>query len=600
MGHKGLLLKTAAGFQDCLNLDMKLIDALNIVHRHPPEGELPYLIYLASSFNPLHFRTFLAAELSLVFKNRTVEVETGLYGDLPGNIERLSKVESESGVIMLEWSDLDARLGMRSLGSWAPNILPTILSDARTRTEQIEEIILEASRYSPLVVCLPTLPLLPVSFTPTWQASAFELELKVCVESLGAHLAQSPRIRMVSSEYINAICPLAERWNLDTELSCGFPYRLQYASLLASAMARLISPSQPLKGLITDLDDAVWRGILGEDGVDGISWDLNGRSQMHGAYQRMLHALSAAGVLIAAATKNDPQLVEEAFQKRQLILPRDAIFPLEANWRPKSESVERILKTWNIGADSVVFVDDSPMELAEVAAAHPGIKCLQFPAKDPVKVNLLLLTLRDLFGKNVLLEEDLIRVKSVRHGHQEQQDREQSGITPDQFLKLAEAEIDFHFGKTPLDPRAIELVNKTNQFNLNGIRKTEAYWQTWLKNPDTFLMLVSYKDKYGPLGKIAVLAGRCIGRKLFLDFWVMSCRAFSRQIEHRCLQELYSRFEVDEIEFDFAATGRNKVLEAFLNDMLGEPPLPGCILPRAQFLAKFPQKFHDVEEFTYE
>ena len=137
MGHKGLLLKTAAGFQDCLNLDMKLIDALNIVHQHPPEGELPYLIYLASSFNPLHFRTFLAAELSLVFKNRTVEVETGLYGDLPGNIERLSKVESESGVIMLEWSDLDARLGMRSLGSWAPNILPTILSDARTRTEQI-------------------------------------------------------------------------------------------------------------------------------------------------------------------------------------------------------------------------------------------------------------------------------------------------------------------------------------------------------------------------------------------------------------------------------------------------------------------------------
>jgi len=600
MAHEGLLLKTAAGFQDGLNLDMKLIDALNIVHQRLPEGELPCLIYLAAGFNPLHFRTFLAAELRLVFKNRAVEVETGLYGDLPGNIERLSKLDPESGVIMLEWSDLDARLGMRSLGSWAPNVLPAILSNARARTEQIEEIILEASRYSPMVVCLPTLPFLPVSFTPTWQASAFELELKVCVESLGAQLAQSPRIRMVSAEYINTLCPPAERWDLDTELSCGFPYRLQYASLLAGAVARLISPPQPLKGLITDLDDAVWQGILGEDGVDGISWDLNGRSQMHGAYQRMLHALSAAGVLIAAATKNDPQLVEEAFQKRQLILPRDVIFPLEANWRPKSESVERILKIWNIGADSVVFVDDSPMELAEVAAAHPGIKCLQFPAKDQVKVNLLLLTLRDLFGKNVLLEEDLIRVKSVRHGHQEQQDREQAGVTPDQFLRLAEAEIDFHFGKTPLDPRAIELVNKTNQFNLNGIRKTEAYWQTWLKNPDSFLMLVSYKDKFGPLGKIAVLAGRRTGRKLFVDFWVMSCRAFSRQIEYRCLQELYSRFEVDEIEFDFAATERNKVLEAFLNDMLGEPPLPGCILRRAQFLAKFPQKFHDVEEFTYE
>jgi len=579
---------------------MKLIDALNIVHQRPPEGESPCLIYLASGFNPLHFRTFLAAELSLVFKNRAVELETGLYGDLPGNIERLSNIEPESGVIMLEWSDLDARLGIRSLGSWAPNVLPAILSNARARAEQIEEIIIKAGRYAPLVVCLPTLPLLPVSFTPTWHASALELELKVCVESLGAQLAQSPRIRIVSSEYINSLCPPAERWNLNTELSTGFPYRLQYASLLAGAMARLISPPQPLKGLITDLDDAVWRGILGEDGVDGISWDLNCRSHMHGAYQRMLQALSASGVLIAAATKNDPQLVEEAFQKRQFFLPRDAIFPLEANWRPKSESVERILKAWNVGADSVVFVDDSPLELAEVAVAHPGIKCLQFPAKDQVEINHLLLTLRDLFGKNVLLEEDLMRVKSVRQGHQQQQDRKQSGVTPGQFLKLAEAEIDFHFGKTPLDPRAIELVNKTNQFNLNGIRKPEAYWQTWLKNPDSFLMLVSYKDKYGPLGKIAVVAGRRIGRKLFVDFWVMSCRAFSRQIEHRCLQELYSRFDVDEIEFDFAATDRNKVLEAFLNDMLGEPPFPGCILRRALFLAKFPQKFHDVEEFTYE
>ena len=575
---------------------MKLIDALRIVHQRPREGEAPCLIYLASGFNPLHFGTFLTAELNLLLKNRAADIETGLYGDLAGNIERLSKLECESGVIMLEWSDLDARLGIRSLGSWAPNVLSGILSNARARAEQIKEIIIDACRHAPVVVCPPTLPLPPVSFTPTWQASALDLELKVCVDSLCAQLAQIPRIRIVSSEYINSLCPPAERGDLDAELSSGFPYRVPYASLLAGAMARLISPPQPLKGLITDLDDTVWRGILGEDGVDGISWELNYRSHMHGAYQRMLHALSAAGVLIAAASKNDPQLVEEVFQKRQLILPRDAIFPMEANWGSKSESVERILKAWNIGADSVIFVDDSPMELAEVAAVHPGIKCLQFPTKDQEKINQLLSTLRDLFGKNVLLEEDLIRVKSVRGAHQEQQDREQSGVTAGQFLKLAEAEIDFHFGKTPLDPRAVELVNKTNQFNLNGIRKSEAYWQAWLKNPDSFLMLVSYKDKYGPLGKIAVLAGRRIGRKLFLDSWAMSCRAFSRQIEHRCLQELCSRFDVDEIEFDFAATDRNKPFQAFLSDMLGEPPFPGCILRRA----KCPQKLHDVEEFTYE
>jgi FkbH-like protein len=579
---------------------MKLIDALNIVQQPPLEAESPCLIYLAAGFNPLHFRTFLAAHLSLLFENRAVEIETGLFGDLSGNIERLSKLELESGVIMLEWSDLDTRLGIRSLGSWAPNVLSDILSNARARTEQIKEIIIEACRRAPVVVCLPTLPLLPVSFTPTWQASAFEFELKVCVESLGARLALMPRIRILGSEYTNSLGPPAERGDVDAELSSGFPYRLPYASILAGAIARLISPPQPLKGLITDLDDTVWRGILGEGGVDDISWDLDHHTHMHGAYQRMLHALSAAGVFIAAASKNDPQLVEEAFQKRPLILPRDAIFPMEANWGPKSESVKRILKTWNIGADSVALVDDSPLELAEVAAVHPGIKCLEFPTRDQVRINHLLSTLRDLFGKNVLLEEDLIRVKSIRRGHPEPQDREQSGVTPGQFLKLAEAEFDFHFEKDLLDPREVELVNKTNQFNLNGIRKPEGYWQAWLKNPDNFLMLVSYKDKYGPLGKIVVLAGRRMGAKLFVDSWVMSCRAFSRQIEHRCLQELYSRFDVDEIEFDFAPTDRNKPFQAFLNDMLGEPPFPGCILRRAQFLAKWSKEFQAVEEFTHE
>ncbi len=294
---------------------MKLIDALTSIRQSSSEGELRYPIYLAAGFNPLHFKTFLAAELRLLDKSRAAEIETGLYGDLPGNIARLSKFAPESGVIILEWADLDARLGIRSLGSWVPPVLSDILSSACARMGQIKALIEEACRRTSLVLCLPTLPLLPVSFAPTWQASAFELDLKVCVESLGAQLAQSPRVRIVSLEYINSLCPPAERWDLNAELSIGFPYTLRYASLLAGAMARLISPVPPFKGLITDLDDTLWRGILGDDGVDGISWDLNNRSHMHGAYQRMLHALSAAGVFIGVASKNDPQLVDEAFQE---------------------------------------------------------------------------------------------------------------------------------------------------------------------------------------------------------------------------------------------------------------------------------------------
>jgi len=109
-----------------------------------------------------------------------------------------------------------------------------------------------------------------------------------------------------------------------------------------------------------------------------VSWDLAGHHQLHGLYQLLLAALAEEGVLIGVASKNDPASVQQAFLRKDLLVRPNQIFPMEVNWNAKSSSVERILRTWNIGADSVVFVDDSPMELAEVAAALPGIECVRF------------------------------------------------------------------------------------------------------------------------------------------------------------------------------------------------------------------------------
>jgi len=100
----------------------------------------------------------------------------------------------------------------------------------------------------------------------------------------------------------------------------------------------------------------------------------------------LLRALAATGVLVGVASKNDSAVVERAFGRRDLLLPKESVFPIEAHWDAKSTSAGRILKAWNIAADSVVFVDDSPMELAEVKAAWPQMECLQFPGKDPASV----------------------------------------------------------------------------------------------------------------------------------------------------------------------------------------------------------------------
>ena len=575
---------------------MKLLEALNILRgvKHSKGGS--FTCFLATGMNPLHLRTFLAAELSLLCPNQKVEIQRGLYGDFLGNLERLGRADADSGIVLMEWTDLDPRLGIRTATTWSPSVYTDILSDARARALHVQQTIEQSCKRMPVVLCMPTLPLPPISFVPGWQVSSFEVDLKALLQSVVSQVSQCVQVRVLSPQRVDLMSPLRERLDVKSELSTGFPYRLGHASVLANLLASLTRMPTPKKGLITDLDDTLWRGILGEVGIDGISWDLDHHSQMHAFYQRLLGALSTEGVLIGVASKNEPSLVEEAFRRKDLAMSANSIFPLEVGWGPKSESVARILKTWNVGPDSVVFVDDSALELAEVKASHPEVECIRFPTKDSVAIFDLMFRLRDLFGKGAILEEDAIRVESVRRSHAAVEIHEAAKATPTGFLEQIEADMSFIFSKSPLDPRALELVNKTNQFNLNGKRYTEASWHKYFLDPSSFLMLVFYKDKFGPLGKIAVVAGRR-NRKLNVDVWVMSRRACSRRIEHRCLEELFAKFDVDEIELDYLRTERNSPLTEFLTEMLGAAPSPNCTISRRDLAARS-ETFRRLQEAT--
>jgi FkbH-like protein len=571
---------------------MKLLEALNTVKSMQSEGGPSLPCALVAGFTPLHLRTFLTAELALRFPGRTIAMAEGLYGDLVGNLRRVAKSSVDFVVVVVEWNDLDPRLGIRSNARWSSSELSDILATAQKRAAQIVEAAHAASPLA-LSVSLPTLPLLPLAFTPGWQTSSFDLDLRGIAQSLASSLANAPHIRLLGAQQLDLQSPAADRFDIVAELQTGFPYRLPHASALAGLLASLAVRSSPKKGLITDLDGTLWKGILGEDGVHGVSWDLEHHSQIHAFYQRFLGSLASAGVLLGVASKNDLTLVDEAFSRADLAIPPSALFPVEAHWKPKSQSVARILEMWNIGAEAVVFVDDSPMELAEVGAAHPGIECLRFPAGDDPAVYRLIGQLRDCFGKSALSEEDALRLESIRRTHS----GTAAGATASNsdFLDKAEPEVTFSFAKNPVDPRALELINKTNQFNLNGARHTEASLNRLLSGPDGFLMVASYRDKFGPLGKIAVLAGSARGSTLSIDTWVMSCRAFSRRIEHRCLAELLSRFDPTEVQFAYQQTDRNAPLRDFIEEILGVPPTQGCFAARQVLEARLNPHFNTPE-----
>ena len=179
---------------------MKLIEALQII-KDGPGPEAPVLrLFLGCGFTPLHLTTFLKAHLRRRNPAARVEIETGLFGDLPGNLERASRSSPQGVALVIEWSDLDARLGLRQLGGWAPDSIPELVQSAATAASRLEAGIQRLSGACPVAVGLPTLPLPPCFAGAGWQAGTAEWDLGEVVISLGRRLAALPMVRLLNAQ----------------------------------------------------------------------------------------------------------------------------------------------------------------------------------------------------------------------------------------------------------------------------------------------------------------------------------------------------------------------------------------------------------------
>jgi FkbH-like protein len=572
---------------------VKLAEALRILNAAPAESGGTAVFGLACSFTPLHLRTLLAAHLQQRRPDRKVEVTTGLYGDLLGTLDRMAGAEAVA--VVLEWTDLDPRLGLRDLGGWRPDDVRDIVADAEQRVAALGTALVSLAYRVPIVVALPGLPIPPVGHTPGWLLARIGAELRRLVAELASALVGGSRVRLLDPQRLDTLSPAATRMDVKSYLTTGFPYRMPHADTLAGLLTGLLLPPAAMKGVITDLDDTLWCGILGEEGPNGVFWDLDHHAQGHGLYQQLLAALASSGVLVAVASKADPRVVDQGLAVPNLLVGRDALYPVEASWGAKSDAVRRILAAWNIGPDSVVFVDDSATELAEVKAVFPEIECLQFPVGDDGATYALLERLRDLCGKERISDEDGLRLASVKSNVVAQAPLTESPARQDAFLTAAGQELTC----LPVagDTRPLELVNKTNQFNLNGRRWSESEWSHLLARENALAVCFAYRDKYGLLGKIAVIAGCREGTTLHVRAWVLSCRAFSRRIEYGTLSFLFEHWNLDEIVFDYRATPRSQLVADFFATLIESAPSATTRLTRAAFTTRCPTLyFHVVSE----
>ena len=572
---------------------MKLREALEYIRRHRPAGAEHALYLLGCSSTPTHLQTFLHAHLLSQRPTFEIEIEPTMYGDLLGSIERFEPRGYAGAALVCEWFDLDPRLGFRRLGGWAPSLFADIVAGVHTAFSRLQRAVEKISAVIPVAVALPTLTLPPLEICVPAQTAGFEAELWSSAWEFARWCSSRSSVRLLSPAELDRRSAPSERFDLRAELSHGSPYQLAHASVLAEMMSDLLAPASPLKGIITDLDDTLWAGILGEVGVSGVNFTLETGTQIHGLYQQLLQSLAERGVLVAIASKNDVDLAEQALARSDLLVRRDSFFPVEIHWGSKSTSVGRILKTWNIGPEAVAFIDDSSLEAAEVQESFPAMRTLLFPTNDPGRLPQFLQTLRAWFGKPTIREEDRIRAQSLRR-NVAIPTAPDDPISRESFLATIDARLSFALSHDPNDERALELVNKTNQFNLNGRRLSEASWREMLSDREFFLLTVGYTDKFGPLGKIAVLLGRRLEREAAVSTWVMSCRAFSRRIEHATLRYLFERMEVERISFAYQATERNTPLREFFAEVGISESV--AAVRREDFFANCPRSFHAIEE----
>jgi FkbH-like protein len=282
------------------------------------------------------------------------------------------------------------------------------------------------------------------------------------------------------------------------------------------------------KCLALDLDGVLWGGVIGEDGLAGIQLGGGPAGEAFVAFQRYLQSLTRTGVLLAICSKNNPEDAVLPFRQHPEMVLREAdIAVFLANWQPKEENLRAIAAAMNIGLDAVVFVDDNPAERSRVRQELPEVEVVEMPA-DPAQYVAAVSRL-GLFETLAITSEDRERTSSIRK-NLERKTLESTAGSVDDYL----AQLDIKVQLAPFDevnlPRIVQLINKTNQFNLTTRRRGDAEVRALLA-AGAYTQAMRTSDRFGDSGLTGVLIAVPEGGRLRVDTWLMSCRVLGRRLD---------------------------------------------------------------------
>jgi FkbH-like protein len=365
---------------------------------------------------------------------------------------------------------------------------------------------------------------------------------------------------------------LAE-WFDPTEWNTArLPFATRFIPLYAEHVARQIAAlrGKSRRCLILDLDNTIWGGVIGDDGVEGIriaQGDPIGEAFL--SVQRWALALRERGIILAVCSKNEDAVARAPFRMHQEMLLREnhiAIF--QANWTNKAANIQAIAEELSLGLEAMVLLDDNPAERALVREQIPEVAVPELPEDPALYVRTL--SAAGYFEAVAFSEEDRRRADLYRHGARRAAMRRQAENI-DAYLGLLEMRILFQPFDAISRPRIAQLINKSNQFNLTTRRYTEADVAQVEHDPDCFTLQVRLTDIFGDNGMISVIICRARSDATWaIDTWLMSCRVLSRGVERMVLKEILRHARaggVRRIFGDYHPTERNKMVEHHYRDL---------------------------------
>ena len=363
-------------------------------------------------------------------------------------------------------------------------------------------------------------------------------KIEIFVKELNTYIEQkkTSNVSIINIDKIFALVGFNQSIDYRFYHSSKAPYTFAFLKNYVSAIEPILlrNSGKLKKAIIFDCDNTLWKGVIGEDGLDGI--DMSPTTNLGKYYhlvQRIAVFLSKRGVIIGICSKNNENDVLEVFRNhRDIILKEEHIVIKKVNWDDKASNIREIASDLNIGLDSMIFVDDSNFEINLINEKVPEILTIQVPIRLSDYPDILLRNVYTYF--NLVLNSDDARKTEMYKQQFEREKNKISFSSIEDYLASLEIELTVVKNDKSYIPRIAQLTQKTNQFNLTTHRYTESQVEYFTTDNKHFVYAMFVKDKFGDNG----LTGVCIvkedednSKNVILDSFLMSCRIIGRNIE---------------------------------------------------------------------